>query len=237
MAGGWAGRGVGLPGRRCRRLDHHGNRHLRRETPRSQAARHGRRPCVRQAARGETRAGRDAGPRQRQHRGEHHRLGLEGAPGRQDLPRSQDSGALSISRAVSTCRTRWGSWSVRPTGSSTPTASSTTSTRFPRSTRHSTGRCRRRSRRRRTTFHKPEDDLPHQVRRPPMDERLHRRLHPSLLLGDEHGREVHDLGPRPGDLRDHRLAGEAGDADGLGHGWRQRHEDPGLQVRASPPRK
>ena len=27
-------------------------------------------------------------------------------------------------------------------------------------------------------------DLPDQVRRPPMDERLHRRLHPSLLLGD-----------------------------------------------------
>ncbi len=27
-----------------------------------------------------------------------------------------------------------------------------------------------------------------------MDERLHRRLHPSLLLGDEHGREVHDSG-------------------------------------------
>ena len=34
-----------------------------------------------------------------------------------------------------------------------------------------------------------------------------------------------------GDLRDHRLAREAGDADGLGHGWRQRYEDPGLQVR------
>ena len=54
--------------------------------------------------------------------------------------------------------------------------------------------------------------------------------HP-VLLGDEHGREVHDLGPRPGDLRDHRLAREAGDADGLGHGWRQRYEDPELQVR------
>ena len=38
-------------------------------------------------------------------------------------------------------------------------------------------------------------------------------------------------GPRPGDLRDHRLAREAGDADGLGHGWRHRCEDPGLQVR------
>src|SRR6266536_2205334 len=36
-----------------------------------------------------------------------------------------------------------------------------------------------------------------------MDASLHRRLHASLLLGDEHGREVHDLGPRPGDLRDH----------------------------------
>jgi len=29
-----------------------------------------------------------------------------------------------------------------------------------------------------------------------MDDRLHRRLHPSLLLGDEHGREIYDLGPR-----------------------------------------
>ena len=38
-------------------------------------------------------------------------------------------------------------------------------------------------------------------------------------------------GPRRGDLRDHRLAREAGDADGLGHGWRHRVEDPGLQVR------
>ena len=54
---------------------------------------------------------------------------------------------------------------------------------------------------------------------------------PSLLLGDGHGREVHDRGPRRGDLRDHRLAREAGDADGLGHGERQRYEDPGLQVR------
>ncbi len=34
-----------------------------------------------------------------------------------------------------------------------------------------------------------------------------------------------------GDLRDHRLARAAGDADGLGHGWRQRYEDPELQVR------
>ena len=54
--------------------------------------------------------------------------------------------------------------------------------------------------------------------------------HP-VLLGDEHGREVHDLRPRPGDLRDHRLAREAGDADGLGHGGRHRYQDPELQVR------
>ena len=45
-----------------------------------------------------------------------------------------------------------------------------------------------------TTFPKPENDVPGQVRRPPVDERLHRRLYASLLLGDEHGREVHDLG-------------------------------------------
>ena len=80
------------------------------------------------------------------------------------------------------------------------------------------------------TFDKPEPIFHDQVRRPPMDERLHRRLHPSVLLGDGHGREVHDLGPRSGDLRDHRLAREARDADGHGHGWRHRHEDPELQV-------
>ena len=44
-------------------------------------------------------------------------------------------------------------------------------------------------------------------------------------------REVHDLGPRRGDLRDHRLAREAGDADGLDYGGRHRDEAPELQVR------
>ena len=72
------------------------------------------------------------------------------------------------------------------------------------------------------TFEKPEDGLPDQVRRPPMDERLRRRLHPSFLLGDQHGREVHNLGSRPGDLRDHRLAREAGEADRLSHRWGKR---------------
>ena len=67
--------------------------------------------------------------------------------------------------------------------------------------------------------------LPDQVRRPPLDERLHRRLRASVLRRDENRREVLDRGPRRGDLRDHRLAREAGDADGLGHGNRQRHED------------
>ena len=46
----------------------------------------------------------------------------------------------------------------------------------------------------------------------------------------EHGRKVHDLGPGSGDLRDHRLARAAGDADGHGHRWRQRFEDAGFQV-------
>ena len=69
-----------------------------------------------------------------------------------------------------------------------------------------------------TQFDQAGSDLPHQVRRPPLDERLRRRLQPSVLLRDEHRRQVHDLGPRPGDLRDHRLAREAGDEDGLGHG-------------------
>ena len=40
-------------------------------------------------------------------------------------------------------------------------------------------------------------DLPHQVRRPPVDERLRQRLQSSFLLRDDRRREVHDLGPRP----------------------------------------
>ncbi len=80
-------------------------------------------------------------------------------------------------------------------------------------------------------FDKAEGLFQDQMRRPSLDECLRRRLHPSFLLGDERGRQVHDLGPRPWDLRDHRLAGEAGDADGHGHGGCQRYEDPELQVR------
>ena len=49
-----------------------------------------------------------------------------------------------------------------------------------------------------TTFDKPEAIFHIKCDVHPMDERLHGRLHPSLLLGDERGREVHDLGPRPG---------------------------------------
>ncbi len=82
-----------------------------------------------------------------------------------------------------------------------------------------------------TVFNKPEEVFHIKCDVHPWMSAYIGRLHPSLLLGDGHGREVHDLGPRPGDLRDHRLAREAGDADGLGHGWRQRHEDPELQVR------
>ena len=79
------------PGVARRRLVHHRNRHLRREGAHPQAARDGRRPGVRQEAHG-PRAERDAGPRQRQHHGQHHGLGLEGAAGRQDLARAQDAG-------------------------------------------------------------------------------------------------------------------------------------------------
>ena len=82
-----------------------------------------------------------------------------------------------------------------------------------------------------TSFPKPEAML--QVKcdvHPWMSAYIGVFTHP-FYLGDEHGREVHDLGPRRGDLRDHRLAREAGDADGLGDGCRQRYEDPELQVR------
>ncbi len=54
--------------------------------------------------------------------------------------------------------------------------------------------------------------------------------HPFFSVTGADGKYT-NLGPRPGDLRDHRLARAAGDADGLGHGWRHRQEDPGLQVR------
>ena len=82
-----------------------------------------------------------------------------------------------------------------------------------------------------TTFAKPEPIFQIKCDVHPWMIAYDRCLHPSVLLGDGRGREVHDLGPRPGDLRDHRLAREAGDADGLGHGCRHRVEDPGLQVR------
>jgi hypothetical protein len=82
----------------------------------------------------------------------------------------------------------------QPTRSSTPTASSTTSTRFPRSTAIQQADAGDRQ----GGDHDVRQaggDLPDQVRRPPWMS-LRRRLHPSFLLGDEPGREVHDLGPR-----------------------------------------
>ena len=206
-----------LAGRRCRRVDHHGNRHLRRESPRSQAARHGRRTRVPQEARGKTRAERDAGPRHRQHHGEHHGLGLEGAAGREDLSRSQDSGGprserlcVHAARDGDHGRAALQDPQLRRHPPQHPHASQDQPGIQPGAAGDGQG----------DDHDVPQagGDVPGQVRRPPMDERLHRRLHASLLLGDEHGREVHDLGPRRGDLRDHRLAREAGDADGLGHG-------------------
>ena len=82
---------LGLPGVAAAAATITGTITFTGKAARSQAARHGRRPCVRQEAPG-TRPGRDAGPRQRQYHGEHHGLGLEGAPGREDVSRSQDSG-------------------------------------------------------------------------------------------------------------------------------------------------
>jgi hypothetical protein len=72
--------------------------------------------------------------------------------------------------------------------------------------------------------------LPDQVRRAPVDERLRRRVHAIRSSRSRNGREVHDLRPRPGDLRDHGLARAAGNADSHGHGRRRRNEDAGLQV-------
>ena len=82
-----------------------------------------------------------------------------------------------------------------------------------------------------TTFPKPEGMF--QVKcdvHPWMSAYIGVFTHPFFSV-TKHGREVHDLGPRRGDLRDHRLAREAGDPDGLGYRWRQRNEAPELQVR------
>ena len=62
-------------------------------------------PACAQEARGQPGAERGAGPRQRQHHGEHHGLGLEGAAGREDLSRSHDSGGHRSERLLSTSRT------------------------------------------------------------------------------------------------------------------------------------
>ena len=168
---------------------------------------------------------RDAGPRQRQHHGEHHGLGLEGAAGRQDLPRSQDSGG-SRSERLSVHAARDGNHGraalqdpqLRRHPPQHPHASQDQPGIQPGAAGDGQGDDH--------VVPQAGGDVPGQVRRPPMDERLHRRPHPSLLLGDGHGREVHDRGPRRGDLRAHRLAREAGDADGLGDRQRQRYKEP-----------
>ena len=82
-----------------------------------------------------------------------------------------------------------------------------------------------------TTFPKPENMF--QVKcdvHPWMSAYIGVFTHPFFSV-TKHGREVHDLGSRRGNLRDHRLARAAGNADGLDHGHRHRNEDPGLQVR------
>ena len=140
----------------------------------------------------------------------------------------------SIRRAASTCRTRWGSWSVRPTGSSTPTASSTTSTRCPRSTRLQPGDAGDPLKETTTTFDKPEPIF--QIKcdvHPWMSAYVGVFTHPVLL-----GRRARTGSSRSRastrDLRDHRLARAAGDADGIVTVDRG-ERPPGLQVR--PPRQ
>ncbi len=81
-----------------------------------------------------------------------------------------------------------------------------------------------------TVFNKPEDVFHIKCDvHPWMSAYIAVFTHP-FFSATGNGWEVHDLGPRPGHLRNHRLAREAGDADGLGHGWRQRNEDAELQV-------
>ena len=190
-------------------------------------------PGVRQEAHG-ARAERDAGARQRQHHGEHHGLGVEGAPGREDLARPTDAGhhrsewlPVQAARDGDHGRPDLPDPQLRRHPPQHPRASQGQhpfNKPMPATVKETT-----------TKFDKPEAELPGQVRRPPLDERLGGGVQPSLLLGDRHGREVHDLGPRPRDLRDHRVARAAGDPDGLGHRRRQRHQDAEFQVRRRPP--
>ena len=230
VAGGWAGRGVGAgraspspPRPSPEPSPSPGKPPLSSRSPWTPT------PRAPRSTR-EARAERDAGPRQRQHHGEHHGLCLEGAPGREDLARSQDAGdarserlPVQAARDGDHGRSALQDPQLRRHPPQRPHASQGQQGVQPRDAGDAQGSDH--------DVRQGGGHLPDQVRRPPLDERLRRRLHPSVLLGDERGREVHDLGPRPGDLRDHRLAREAGDADGLGHGWRHRQEDPGLQVR------
>ena len=224
-AGGCAGRGVGLAGRRRRRLVHHRNRHLRREsrrrsgrspwTPTPRAPRSTRVPwrtrCWPSAAATPwatswcgSRRGFPAGktwpapktPVDARSERLHVQAARDGDHGRPALQDPQ----LRRRR-------------------------STTSTRCPRSTRPFNKGMPPTLKEATTMFDKPEAVFHIKCDVHPWMSAYIARLHPSLLLGDEHRREVHDRGPRPGHLRDHRLAREARHADGVGHGRRQRQED------------
>ena len=170
------------PGVADRRLVHQRNRHVRRETPGPQAALHGRRPRLRQEALG-TRAGRDAGPRRRQHHGEHHGLRLEGAPGREDLSRSQDARGhgseglrVRAARDGDPGRPAVQDPQLRRHPPQRPHASQGQQGVQPGDAGDAQGSDH--------AVRQGRGDLPHQVRRPPVDERLRRGLQPSVLLGD-----------------------------------------------------
>ena len=116
------------------------------------------------------------------------------------------------------------------TRSSIPTASCTTSTRCPRSTRLQQADA---------ADAQGGDDLvrqagaglPDQVRRPPLDDRLHRRLQPPVLRGHRHRRQVHDLRSDPGTYEITAWHERLGTQTATVTVGGQRHEDPELQVR------
>ena len=168
-------------------------------------------------------AERDAGPRQRQHHGKHPGVRLEGRSRRQDLPVPKTPVTLDqngcqykphvMGIMVGQTYRILNSDGVLHNIHTLPKVNPSFNKGMPATLKEAT-----------TVFDKPEDVFHIKCDVHPWMSAYIGRLHASVLLGNGHRREVHDLRPRPRDLRDHRLAREAGDQDGFRHRGRQRHK-------------